>query len=150
MNRLKTILALARAEARLTRRLVRFWVFQTIALLIGVIIFLYYSWLHFSFSTYSATAAIINPRYLATFVGINFLTLFLVGLIFLGFDVRARDTRERMVEVLDALPCSNVELLLGKYLGILIASWVLQIVFAHSRLGARTNLCHSIIQWRPC
>jgi ABC-type transport system involved in multi-copper enzyme maturation permease subunit len=118
------VLGLARAETRLTRRLVRYWLFQILAGLIGVVFFAYYAWIHWAFSSWSATAALLNPRYLVGFVGIYYLVGFLLGLVFLAFDIRARDTRERMVEVLDSLPCSNVELILGKFLGILIPCWI--------------------------
>jgi ABC-type transport system involved in multi-copper enzyme maturation permease subunit len=118
------VFALARAELRLTRRLVRFWIFQAISWLIGLLGFTYYSVLHWQFSYWSATAALINPRFLLIFIGIYYLIFFLLGLIFLGFDVRARDTRERMWEVLDSLPCTNVELLLGKFVGILLVCWI--------------------------
>ncbi len=90
MIRLANILGIARAETRLTRRLVRYWVFQVIALLAGLGIYGYYIWIHWNFSSYSATAAIINPRFLVGFMGIYYLVIFLIGLVFLGFDVRAR------------------------------------------------------------
>jgi len=118
------VLGLARAELRLTRRLVRFWLFQAVSWLIGLLGYVYYSVIHWQFSHWSGTAALINPRYLLIFIGIYYLVWFLIGLVFLGFDVRARDIRERMSEVLDSLPCTNVELMLGKFFGILIASWV--------------------------
>jgi hypothetical protein len=121
---LSNILAIARAETRLTRRLVRYWVFQGIALLAGLGIYAYYIWIHWNFSSYSATAAIINPRYLVGFMGIYYLVIFLIGLIFLGFDVRARDVRERMGEVLDSRPFTNIEMLLGKYVGIMTPAWI--------------------------
>ncbi len=130
MIRLGMVWALARAEARLTRRLVRFWVFQVVAFLLGVVAFAWYGGLHWWVSHWSATAALISPRYLATFLGMYYIVIFLIGLIFLGYDVRARDTRERMVEVLDALPVSNLELLFGRFLGIMIPAWIPVVVTA--------------------
>jgi ABC-type transport system involved in multi-copper enzyme maturation permease subunit len=44
--------------------------------------------------------------------------------VFLAFDIRSRDRRERMVEVLDSRPYTNLELVAGRFLGILIPSWV--------------------------
>jgi ABC-type transport system involved in multi-copper enzyme maturation permease subunit len=124
MIRLKMMMAIARAEARLTRRLVRYWVFMLMASFIGLIGYAYYSTLHYHFSSMSGTVGSVSPRYLVGAIGFYYLFVFLVGLLFLGMDVRGRDIRERMVEVLDALPCSNLELVLGKYLGVLIPSWI--------------------------
>jgi hypothetical protein len=124
MIRIDVVLALARAEARLTRRLVRYWLFLILAAGLGLLALTYYSVIHYFVSGHSATIALINPRYIIAFLGIYFMALFMIGLIFLGFDVRARDARERIVEVVDALPCTNLELLLGKFLGILFMVWL--------------------------
>ena len=56
MIRLSTILGLARSEARLARRLVRYWIFQSLAALAGIAVFLYYGLLHRFFSSWSGTA----------------------------------------------------------------------------------------------
>ncbi len=136
MIRLKMMMGVARAEARLTRRLVRYWVFMLLASLIGLVGYAYYSFLHYQFSSLSGTIGSISPRYLVGAIGFYYLFIFLVGLLFLGMDVRGRDIRERMVEVLDALPCSNLELVLGKYLGVLIPSWIPLAVVALLIFGA--------------
>jgi ABC-type transport system involved in multi-copper enzyme maturation permease subunit len=115
--------AIARAETRLTRRLVRYWLFVVLSTLVGTLNFLNLWVIHHFFSANSASAAAINPRFFISGFAANFLLVFLFGLVFLGFDVRARDQRERMSEVLDALPCSNVELLLGRYIGVLVPAW---------------------------
>jgi ABC-type transport system involved in multi-copper enzyme maturation permease subunit len=114
----------ARTELRLTRRLVRYWIFMILSGLLGLAVYGWYSILHYQFSSYSATAAVVNPRYLMGFMGFWWLLFFAVGLVFLGFDVRARDVRDRIWEVVDALPMSNIEYVFGKYLGILIPSWI--------------------------
>lgn len=116
--------ALAQAEMRLTRRLVRYWIFVTLATLATGVTFGWYAFIHSQYSWVSASAAAINPRYLVTSFGSSFMLLFLIGLIFLGYDLRARDQRERMVDVLDTLPCTNLELVFGRFLGILIPSWL--------------------------
>lgn len=124
MIRPDIVLGIARAEARLTRRVFRFWVFGAISTLFAAIAFGWFLFIHWSFSFSSASAASAYPRFFMASFGSNFIFFFLFGLIFLGFDIRARDKRERMVEVLDTLPFSNTELVLGKFLGILIPSWV--------------------------
>ena len=57
-------------------------------------------------------------------VGLAYILIFLVGTIFLAFDVRARDIRERMIEVLDSKPYSNLELVFGRFMGILLSTWI--------------------------
>ena len=94
---LSAVLALTRAEIRLTRRLARYWVFMGLAFVIGLVTWLYYSFLHGLFSSYSATVSTIGPRWLVAAVGQNFMLLMMVGLVFLGFDLLGRDRRERVV-----------------------------------------------------
>jgi ABC-type transport system involved in multi-copper enzyme maturation permease subunit len=125
MIRPDVVLAIARAEGRLTRRLVRYWVFLVLAWGFGILGYINYAvFLHRQFSAYSATAAAINPRYLVALYGTWYLLIFLLGLVFLGFDIRARDVRERIVEVLDSKPYSNIELILGRFVGLLVMSWI--------------------------
>ncbi|RLE18264.1 MAG: hypothetical protein DRJ65_21645, partial [Acidobacteria bacterium] len=118
------VLSVMRADLRLTRRLVRYWIFLTLALLSGLVIYLYYCGLHAFFSSYSATAANIGPRFLIGAMGLYYVAFFLFGLVFMAFDVRARDVRERMVEVLDARPITTPELMVGRFSAQLLAAWV--------------------------
>lgn len=116
--RLSMILAVARAEVRSVRRLARYWLFATLSVMATFAIYLYYAAIHGFLSRLSATIGAIGPRYLVPAMGIYIMATFLLGLIFLAFDVRARDERERMVEVLDARPVSNAEVLVGRSLGL--------------------------------
>jgi ABC-type transport system involved in multi-copper enzyme maturation permease subunit len=118
------ILAIARAEMRSTRRLVRYWVFAVLSVLIASVMFFQMAFMHGMFSRHSATVGAMGPRFLIAAVGIYLLIVFLIGLIFLAFDVRARDERERMAEVLDSRPISNSEFLLGRCLGLVFMSWL--------------------------
>jgi hypothetical protein len=127
---LGNVWGIARAEMRLTRRVVRFWVFTIIAALFALLAYINFWFIHWAFSFASASAASAYPRFFMGAFGSNFVFFVLIGLIFLGFDLRARDTRERMVEVLDSLPYTNTELVLGKFLGILVPSWVAVLVIA--------------------
>jgi len=130
MMQLANVWAVARAEIRLTRRLVRYWVFLVISYLVALVGYLYYGAIHAFFSSYSATAASIGPRFLIGAFGFYYLAVFVVGLVFLAFDVRARDRRERMVEVLDSRPITNLELVVGRFLGLLLPAWVPVVVLA--------------------
>ena len=46
------------------------------------------------------------------------LLVFLFGVIFLAFDIRLRDIRDRMVGVIESRPFSNFDLLIGRLTGI--------------------------------
>ncbi len=120
--------AIARAELRLTRRLARYWVFVSIAALAAILNYVNFYFIHYFFSPYSASAAAANPRYFMGQFGVNFVLMFLLGVVFLGFDLRARDRRERIVEVLDALPITNLELIAGRAIGLLLAAWLPMLV----------------------
>ncbi len=124
MMRFGMIWGLARAEARLTRRLVRYWLFVIVGLLVAAFQFTQFMFIYKFFSSGSGSAATVNPRYFLANAAGAFVIIFYVGLIFLAFEVRARDVRERIVEVLDARPVSNIELLAGRALGITMAVWV--------------------------
>jgi len=123
------VAAIARAELRATRRLARYWVFIGLFFLMDVVGIGVYWVMHAFFSSYSATVAAMSPRYLAGMdIGSNYVLLFVVGIIFLGFDIRARDQRDRMVEVLDSRPYTNIELLTGRFAGLMLAAWVPAVV----------------------
>lgn len=125
----ETVFGIARAEARLLRRLVRYWVFLVLAGLIGFGLYLYYSGLHGFLSSLSASIGIIQPKYLISAFGFNAIAVYLIGLVFMSFDVRARDERERVVEVFDTRPFSNLELIVGRFLGILFQSYIPMLLF---------------------
>ncbi|MBN1831898.1 MAG: hypothetical protein JW896_07285 [Deltaproteobacteria bacterium] len=124
MIRMKKIMAIAGAETRVTRRLVRYWIFLSIGFLIALIYYFYLATLHGLYSSYSGTVGMICPRFLVSVSGLYYLVIYTAGAVFLSFDVRARDQRERMNEVLDSRPYTNLELVMGRFLGILIPSWI--------------------------
>lgn len=124
MIRASVVLGLARAEMRITRRLVRYWIFVVIATLAGLLGYGQLFAIHRLFSAGSASAASTYPRFFIGNFGSNFLFLLALGLILLAFDIRARDRRDRILEVLDAKPFSNLELVFGKALGIAIPAWL--------------------------
>ena len=139
MIRLPMILAIARAEIRSVRRLIRYWMFSILSVGITFLIYLYSAALHGFFSRFSATVGAMGPRYLMPAMGLYILMIFLLGLIFLAFDVRARDERERIAEVLDSRPVSNLELLVGRSLGLVLMAWA-PVLFAAVALQAFGSL----------
>ena len=129
MIRVKQVMAIAGAETLITRRLARYWVFMGLAYLAALFIYFIYSTLHY-FSSYSASIGAVSPRFLLSVIGLFYSVVFIIGTIFLAFDIRARDKRERMSEVLDSRPYSNLELVTGRFLGILVPAWIPIVVLA--------------------
>ena len=132
------VLAVARAELRSNRRLVLYWLYAVIAVLVGMGTYAQFTFLHGSFSGMSATIGAVGPRYLIAQVGVNLLLIFLTGATFLAFNVRARDEKDRMVEVLDSRPLNNGEYLTGKVAGLVFIAWLPLLVIAvlYTSIGA--------------
>lgn len=124
-------MAVARLERRHTQRLLRYWVFLAIAFLIAIGMYIYYAVVHALLSSVSASVGmVIAPRYLVAGIGFYYLIGFILGIVFLGFDVRARDIREGIVEVVDSRPLTNVELMSGRFIALFLSGWLPLIVLA--------------------
>ena len=130
MINLKSVFSIARAERLITRRLVRYWIFLSLAYLIAILYTLNLSRIHGFFSSVSGTVGSVTPHFLMSVIGILYSIIFIVGTVFLAFDIRARDSRERMVEVLDSRPYTNLELVSGRFMGVFLASWIPMVVLA--------------------
>ncbi|MDE0039231.1 MAG: hypothetical protein OXU77_17000 [Gammaproteobacteria bacterium] len=102
-------LAVAAAEFRGARRLSRTW-------LLGFLVVAGGSFLYLGGSGV--------PRFALPGVGMLLLSVLLIVVVFLAFDIRARDERERIAEVLDARSIPNVVLLGGRLLGIAFIAWL--------------------------
>jgi len=120
----KTLLnvwAVARWEATMARRTVRYWVFGLIAVLAALVIANYYAavtYLTARFVAVSGTVALLNPKFL-----VNAYSTFLavaVALLttFLAFDFRQKERLARLDLVLGARPIKTGELVAGKVLGV--------------------------------
>ena len=123
MISLAAVWSLARAEMRTIRRLFRFWLFSGLALFIGLLSYGYYWVVHGLFSSWSASVGSFSPKFLLAQMGSIQTMVLAIGVVFLAFDLRARDRRDRVIEVLDSRPYSNAELVLGRFLGALIMIW---------------------------
>ncbi|MDE0658238.1 MAG: hypothetical protein OXI79_01170 [Gammaproteobacteria bacterium] len=110
--------AVALAEMRSARRQVRTWVFSVLAVGGSLVFFIDTGVQHADLGWITPVTEFPAPRFAMSAAGMLLLLAFLFGAVFLAFDVRARDQRERMVEVLDTRPVSNVELLLGRIVGL--------------------------------
>lgn len=130
------ILASARAEVRSARRLVRTWMFTVVAILIAILGYGQQVFFHAIGSGVSTTVGgMMSPRFVVSQLGAQMLWVLMVALIFLAFDVRARDRRERMHEVLDARPVDNFAALLGRLMGLIVIGWLPLAVLAVFILG---------------
>lgn len=78
----------------------------------------------------SASVGIMAPTYLATTLGPYFLALYCMAMILLAYDLRGRDIRNKIDEVLDVVPASNVTLLLARLSGLVLLIAVPMVVFA--------------------
>ena len=107
-------LAVAVAELRSTRRLARTWVF--VGLCIGVMgaAYGYSSYQHGSVSFAMLSAGDSLPRFAASHFKTYLLCLFMAAVVLLAFDLRSRDERDRIGEVLDSRPVSNIPVIGGR------------------------------------
>ena len=121
---MKQVMAIAGAERRTTGRLARYWVFLGLAYIITSIVYAQYSYTHGMYSSYSGTIGDLSPRFFMSRIGLYYSVIFLLGSIFLAFDLRERDKRDRIADVLDSKPYTNLELVTGRFLGIFISTWV--------------------------
>ena len=119
------IIAVAVAEMRSARRLVRTWMFIAVAIIFGLGGYGQQVFFHAVGSGQSTTiGGMMAPRFVIANLGAQMAWVLMVALIFLAFDIRARDSRERMQEVLDARPIDNFEVLLGRVLGLVLVAWL--------------------------
>ena len=84
---------------------------------------------HMLTSTIAPSANIQIPRFVVGDSASQFVGLFAIGIIFLAFDIRARDVRDRISGIIDAKPVSNLELVVGRLGGILILLCIPMLVF---------------------
>ncbi len=114
---LQALAGVCAAELRAARRMLRTWLFATVA---------------FGFGAANYTASSVNhvwlggapPRFNLPALGLLTLWILLVGVVFMTFDGRARDETARMAETLDARPVSNIALLAGRLLATTLTVWL--------------------------
>ena len=122
MLKLTRLRILAVAEMRSCRRLARTWVFIAIAVLACA--FWYVAELYSSTLYPSPPSGWVhtdmNPRYTIAAMMNIFVAIFSFGIIFLTFDIQARDIQNRIRDVVDSLPAINIEIIVGRLIGILL------------------------------
>lgn len=116
--KLNNLLNLAHAEIRSCRRLTRTWVFFAIAAIASVLAMVDSFLDHAELSGFIPAWGLNAPRFQLDYIVPALLFSLAVGVVTLAFDFRSRDIRERLSEVLDAKPVSNLEFVVGRFLGI--------------------------------
>ncbi|MXZ44605.1 MAG: hypothetical protein F4Z01_06505 [Gammaproteobacteria bacterium] len=125
-----TLGTLAVAEMRSCRRMVRTWVF------IAVAVFLCVAW-YWDIANYAAwpfpprwfSDDAMTARYTISTMMNQFVATFVIGMVFLTFDMRVRDVRNHISDVVDSLPASNIEVLLGRLVGVFILLLTVSLIF---------------------
>ena len=107
-------LAVAVAELRSVSRLARTWVFVGLGFGVMGTAYGYYSYLHSSVSFGFLSAGELLPRFAAAYFKSYVLWFFMAAIVFLAFDLRCRDERERVSEVLDSRAVSNIPVIGGR------------------------------------
>ena len=129
MLNLNAMIAVAVAEMQACRRMARTWVFIVLASLISTGSYLSSNVGFMLQSTTSPAQGLTNPRYILADFSSIFIGLFAVGVIFLAFDIRARDVKNRIYEVLDSRPITTIELLTGRLAGVVWLFSIPMLVF---------------------
>ena len=120
----------------------RLGVFAVAAVLSGLVLYAWFAFYHYTFSSYSASADVLlsvlggGPSSDASRVGDGILWLLVPSIVLLGFDVRARDELARIDGPLDARPMTNLALIIGRLAALVLSHWVL--------LAGALLLCHLV------
>ena len=124
MMRPTVVLAVTRAEMRTTLRLIYYWLFALVTIGVGCMVYVELARVHGIYSGTAAGLGTFSPQFYVGLFGVYFYLLLFVGLVFFAFDIRSRDERERMAEVLDSRPHSDAEYLLGKFCALVALAWL--------------------------
>ncbi len=125
---LQVIWALALAEIKICCRLVRSWVFIVVALLISTLGYVVYCFAHI-LNSFLESGRGVAPRYGIALLAYFFVMIYTVGVIFLAFDVRSRDVRNKISEIIDSRPATNLDVVTGRLSGMLILLFIPMFAF---------------------
>ena len=138
-------LAVALAELRSVRRLARTWVFLGLGLAVMGTTYTYYSYVHATSSAFSLSGNTL-PRFTTAYFNSYVLWFFMAALVFLAFDLRNRDERDRVAAVLDSRPFSNIALVAGR-LGAVVLAIALPLLAALLLIQAAGTVGRSVGKW---
>ena len=111
-------------EKAIALGLKRYWALLAVIYVVAITLFVLNSAFHANYSSFSSSIEVVSPRDALTAIAEFSLTVFMVLVILLSVDLRARDARERMLEVLDSRPFSNVVLVIGRFTGMFLSVWL--------------------------
>lgn len=121
----RTLWTFAVAEMRSCRRLTRTWVILAAIFLICAEWYIgSLDWNYPNSSNNTLLAENVTARYMLPSLMNNFIAVFSIGFIFLAFDIRARDVQNRIADVIDTIPASNVEIIIGRLAGIFLCLFI--------------------------
>ena len=89
-----------------------------VAVICGSFVWLVQSFTHMFGSYVSASAGTLGPHFAISQIGRMTLLTFTFGIVFLAFDIRQRDVRDRIGATIDVRPMTNLELITGRLFGI--------------------------------
>ena len=112
------------AETRSLLRSVRFSVVVLLVLFVGIAFTTIFAVVHYEYSAIYSLAGYVQPRFLISEYGSYPLWVALVGIVFLAYDMRTRDERDGIAEVLDTKPISNLVLVSGRVLSLTLMAWL--------------------------
>lgn len=124
------ISAVAAAEIRWCRRRAPVWALVFGAAAVMLVAAYYHAHLHGVRSGHLPIAGFFAPRFRVAEYGAHLSVVLAFACCLLCFDMRHRDMRARMAEVLDARPVSNLAFLLGRFVGIIGVIWLSSVVLA--------------------
>ena len=120
MLKLQTLCVLAFTEIKLVLKLIRTKIFFLVAIIVCIAFYVLVELQYVSRAAESASVGMMAPTYLAATLGPYFMPLFCLAIVFLGYDLRERDLRSKINEVLEVVPASNVTVLIGRLLGLVL------------------------------
>lgn len=126
---LAAIWSVMKMELSVDRRFVRFWIFVAIATVFSLVSLIGNFGNYWQFSAFSSSALFYSPLMLPFSVFPSLLLILSLGVIFLGIDFLSRDRRDRIEEVFTTLPITNIELAIGKALGLSLILFIPFILF---------------------
>ena len=111
---------LAVTEMRSCTRMARTWLLVVLGS--GIFLRMTGSWssqagLYEYASLNSPAVGVFAPRYMIAYLAQLIVVWLALCMFFFAFDIRSRDVRDRVFEVLDSRPVTNLELLAGRLLG---------------------------------
>ncbi|MCY3540663.1 MAG: hypothetical protein OXH31_01970 [Gammaproteobacteria bacterium] len=129
MLTLQAVFVLALFEVKQTLKLFRTKIYLLLASAVCIVFYALVEWQYIFRAAESASVGIMAPTYLAATLGPYFLALFCLAIVLLAYDLRERDLRSRINEVLEVVPASNVTVVFGRLLGLVLLLVIPVVVF---------------------